>query len=114
MAILDFWQYSCNVFLCEVKAVVGFSMTVAADTDGCVIGVVIFSTIGLEKRVIVADAVLWTVNAGFVWDVEAGVCPAAGAGAEGKGICATATDAENKHKPIINHWISLHLDGISL
>lgn len=93
---------------------VGFSMTVAADIDGCVIGVVIFSTIGLEKRVIVADAVLWTVNAGFVWDVEAGVCPAAGAGADGKGICATATDAENKHKPIINHWISLHLDGISL
>lgn len=93
---------------------VGFSMTVAADTDGCVIGVVIFSTIGLEKRVIVADAVLWTVNAGFVWDVEAAVCPAAGAGADGKGICATATDAENKHKPIINHWISLHLDGISL
>lgn len=93
---------------------VGFSMTVAADTDGCVIGVVIFSTIGLEKRVIVADAVLWTVNAGFVWHVEAGVCPAAGAGADGKGICATATDAENKHKPIINHWISLHLDGISL
>lgn len=93
---------------------VGFSMTVAADTDGCVIDVVIFSTIGLEKRVIVADAVLWTVNAGFVWDVEAGVCAAAGAGADGKGICATATDAENKHKPIINHWISLHLDGISL
>lgn len=95
---------------------VGFSMAVAADTDGCVIGVVIFSTIGLEKRVIVEDAVLWTVDVGFVWDVEAGVCPAAGAGAgaDGNGICATATDAENKHTPIINHWICLHLDGISL
>ena len=114
MAILDFWQYSCNVFLCEVKAVVGFSMAVTADTDGCVIGVVIVSTIGLEKRVIVEDAVLWTVDVGFVWDVEAGVCPAAGAGADGSGICATATDAENKHKTIINHWICSHLDGISL
>lgn len=93
-------------------------MAVAAVTDGCVIGVVIFSTIGLEKRVIVEDAVLWTVDVGFVWDVEAGVCPAAGAGAgagaDGRGICATATDAENKHKTIINHWICSHLDGISL
>ena len=97
-----------------MKAVAGFSMAVAAVTDGCVIGVVIFSTIGLEKRVIVEDAVFWTVDAGFVWDVEAGVCSAAGAGADGKGICATATDAKNKHKPIINHWICLHLDGISL
>lgn len=95
---------------------VGFSMAVAADTDGCVIGVVIFSTIGLEKRVIVEDAVLWTVDVGFVWDVEAGVCPAAGAGAgaDGKGICATATDAEiNTHQLLITGFVYI-LTGFHL